>query len=130
MEANRHGSQIAIIWKPDLEEYSGAILMIILVPVLSKFLRMSPFNWQQLTKTFFISATGFCRIHRSHGVNLDLIDTIAPLASGDSEIKLNNGKVLNLSRRYKEQLKSKLYQILNDSILLIRMSKSSSLIVG
>jgi len=55
-----------------------------------------------------ISDKGFCRIHRSHGVNLDSIDSITPLGSGDSEIKLTNGKVLNLSRRYKDDLKVQL----------------------
>jgi len=55
-----------------------------------------------------ISDKGFCRIHRSHGVNLDVIDSITPLGSGDSELKLANGKVLNLSRRYKDGLKVRL----------------------
>ncbi|MDP4982949.1 LytTR family transcriptional regulator DNA-binding domain-containing protein, partial [Pseudoalteromonas tunicata] len=39
-------------------------------------------------------------------VKLDAIKSITPLASGDSEIALYNGKTLNLSRRYKEQFKS------------------------
>ena len=51
---------------------------------------------------------GFCRVHRSHGVNLDRIESITPLPSGDSEIKLTTGKMLNLSRRYKEQFKLQL----------------------
>lgn len=51
---------------------------------------------------------GFCRIHRSHGVRLDAIESITPLPSGDSEVKLTTGKVLNLSRRYKEQFKGQL----------------------
>lgn len=51
---------------------------------------------------------GFCRIHRSHAINLNSIDSITPLSSGDSEVKLNDGKVLNLSRRYKEAFKSQL----------------------
>jgi hypothetical protein len=55
-----------------------------------------------------IAEKGFCRIHRSHGVNLDSIDSITPLNSGDSEVKLLNGKVLNLSRRYKDELKSRI----------------------
>jgi len=247
MEASRHGSEIVETWKPFLEEISSAILLIILVPLLNKFIKMSPLNWQSITKTFFIylaasvvfsfihisgmfgirafvywiqsipysignigfeflyeyrkdfmsfiliiagiksyhfilsqlqgeacliadgednfkpqscerllvkklgkefiikiedvewlessgnyvnlhikgriyptratlgrlldeiSDKGFCRIHRSLGVNLDVIDSITPLASGDSEIKLHDGKVLNLSRRYKDQLKNKLY---------------------
>ncbi len=55
-----------------------------------------------------ITEKGFCRIHRSHGINLDSIDSITPLSSGDSEVKLTNGKVLNLSRRYKDELKLRL----------------------
>ncbi len=51
---------------------------------------------------------GFCRIHRSHAVNLNNIESITPLSSGDSEVKLDNGKVLNLSRRYKDAFKSQL----------------------
>ena len=247
MEASPQGTDNTLIWKSFLEEGSSAILLIILVPLLSKFIKISPLNWQHITKTFFIylaasvvfsvihvsgmfgiralvywvisipydigelgfvflyeyrkdfmgfilmiagiksyhfilsqlqgeasliadgednpkpqscerllvkklgkefiikiediewlessgnyvnlhikgriyptratlgrlldeiADKGFCRIHRSHGVNLDVIDSITPLASGDSEIKLHDGKVLNLSRRYKEQLKSKLY---------------------
>jgi len=55
-----------------------------------------------------IENKGFCRIHRSYAINLDLIDSITPLSSGDSEVKLINGKILNLSRRYKEAFKLKL----------------------
>lgn len=55
-----------------------------------------------------IEEQGFCRIHRSHAINLNSIDSITPLSSGDSEVKLNDGKVLNLSRRYKEAFKSQL----------------------
>jgi len=36
------------------------------------------------------------------------VESITPLPSGDSEIKLTTGKVLNLSRRYKEQFKLQL----------------------
>jgi hypothetical protein len=55
-----------------------------------------------------IEDQGFCRIHRSHAVNLNNIDSITPLSSGDSEVKLTDGKILNLSRRYKDAFKSKL----------------------
>ncbi len=55
-----------------------------------------------------IEEQGFCRIHRSHAVNLNNIDSITPLSSGDSEVKLSDGKILNLSRRYKEAFKSRL----------------------
>lgn len=51
---------------------------------------------------------GFCRIHRSHAIRLDAIESITPLSSGDSEVKLITGKVLNLSRRYKNAFKSQL----------------------
>ncbi|BDF96004.1 hypothetical protein KAN5_28420 [Pseudoalteromonas sp. KAN5] len=51
---------------------------------------------------------GFCRIHRSHAIRLDAIESITPLSSGDSEVKLITGKVLNLSRRYKEQFKGQI----------------------
>lgn len=52
-----------------------------------------------------INHQGFCRIHRSFAVNIICIESIEPTGSGDSEITLNNGKKLNLSRRYKEALK-------------------------
>ncbi|PKG80987.1 DNA-binding protein [Colwellia sp. 75C3] len=55
-----------------------------------------------------IEEQGFCRIHRSHAINLNNIESITPLSSGDSEVKLDNGKVLNLSRRYKDAFKSQL----------------------
>jgi hypothetical protein len=55
-----------------------------------------------------ISGKGFCRIHRSHAINLENIESITPLSSGDSEVKLDTGKVLNLSRRYKESFKGQL----------------------
>jgi hypothetical protein len=51
---------------------------------------------------------GFCRIHRSHAIRLDAVDSITPLPSGDSEVKLITGKTLNLSRRYKVQFKGHL----------------------
>jgi len=55
-----------------------------------------------------IADKGFCRIHRSHAINLSCVESITPLSSGDSEVKLNNGKVLNLSRRYKDNFKAQL----------------------
>jgi len=54
-----------------------------------------------------ISEQGFCRIHRSYGVNLNAVESITPLPSGDCEIKLKNDKVLNLSRRYRDEFKAK-----------------------
>jgi hypothetical protein len=55
-----------------------------------------------------ISEKGFCRIHRSHAINLEYLESITPLSSGDSEVKLDTGKILNLSRRYKDSFKSQL----------------------
>jgi len=55
-----------------------------------------------------IASKGFCRIHRSHAINLEFIESITPISTGDSEVKLNTGKVLNLSRRYKESFKGQL----------------------
>lgn len=52
-----------------------------------------------------ITDKGFSRIHRSHAINLNYVESITPLSSGDSEVKLTTGKVLNLSRRYKEAFK-------------------------
>lgn len=51
---------------------------------------------------------GFCRIHRSYAVRLDAIESITPLSSGDGEVKLLSGKVLNISRRYKEAFRKHL----------------------
>ena len=54
-----------------------------------------------------ISVQGFCRIHRSHGVKIDAVDIIIPQPSGDCEVQLKCGKILNLSRRYKEEFKGR-----------------------
>jgi len=54
-----------------------------------------------------ISEQGFFRIHRSYGVNLNAVDSITPLQSGDCEITLKTGKVLSLSRRYRDEFKTK-----------------------
>ena len=48
---------------------------------------------------------GFCRTHRSSGVNLDAIQSITPNPTGNSELTLKNGTTLSLSRRYREELK-------------------------
>ncbi len=55
-----------------------------------------------------VSDKGFCRIHRSHMINLNFVASISPMPSGDGEVQLKSGKVLNLSRRYKEALKQQL----------------------
>lgn len=55
-----------------------------------------------------IEDKGFCRVHRSHAVNLDAIESITSMNSGDSEVQLKCGKQLNLSRRYKDSFKQRL----------------------
>ena len=54
-----------------------------------------------------ISDKGFCRIHRSYGVNLSAVDSIHSLPSGSGELTLKSGKVLKLSRRYHQLLKQR-----------------------
>jgi two-component system, LytTR family, response regulator len=46
----------------------------------------------------------FVRIHKSTAVNLDSIGSLTPLFKGDYEIHLHNGRILRLSRRYREAL--------------------------
>ncbi|MFL0801158.1 MAG: LytTR family transcriptional regulator [Agarilytica sp.] len=55
-----------------------------------------------------VSEKGFCRIHRSHMINLGMVESITPIPSGDAEVQLKSGKTLNLSRRYKDALKERL----------------------
>lgn len=55
-----------------------------------------------------LASKGFMQIHRSYGVNMNKIDSIGALPSGDGEIHLIGGKTLNLSRRYKEAFKDRL----------------------
>ena len=55
-----------------------------------------------------IEEKGFSRIHRSYGVNLEMIDSISPSPSGDGIIRLKSGQTLALSRRYKDAFKQKL----------------------
>nr|WP_278252824.1 LytTR family DNA-binding domain-containing protein [Alteromonas sp. 5E99-2] len=52
-----------------------------------------------------VKERGFCRTHRSNAVNINAIDHISYLPSGDGEVHLKSGKVVNLSRRYKEDFK-------------------------
>jgi len=54
------------------------------------------------------SEQDFFRTHRSYGVNLNAVESITPLPSGDAEIKLISGKILNLSRRYRDEFKARL----------------------
>lgn len=53
---------------------------------------------QRLDHRFFV------RVHRSRMVNLDRIATIRPWLHGDSRIVLQDGTVINFSRRYRSRL--------------------------
>ena len=46
----------------------------------------------------------FARIHKSAAVNLLEVKTLSPLFKGDHEVLLRSGKLLRLSRRFKEEL--------------------------
>lgn len=46
----------------------------------------------------------FVRIHKSTAVNLGSIGSLSPLFKGDYEIQLRNGRILRLSRRYRDAL--------------------------
>jgi hypothetical protein len=50
----------------------------------------------------------FARIHRSTIVNLNQVKQLEALDSGDHQITLQQGKALTLSRRYRDNFKSKL----------------------
>jgi hypothetical protein len=47
----------------------------------------------------------FVRVHRSFMVNLDKIEAMTPLDSGDSTIQMTGGATIRLSRRYRDQLR-------------------------
>lgn len=50
--------------------------------------------------------SNFTRIHRSTIVNLEYIQEIQPLDTGDYQVTLRNKKILTLSRRYREEFKT------------------------
>jgi two-component system LytT family response regulator len=50
----------------------------------------------------------FVRIHKSTAVNLHAIASLTPLFKGDYEVELRNGRVLRLSRRYRDALFSRM----------------------
>lgn len=50
----------------------------------------------------------FVRIHRSTMVNLDLVKEIIALETGDFLLTLNNGRQLKLSRRYRDEVNTRL----------------------
>jgi len=43
----------------------------------------------------------FKRIHRSHIINLNLVEEIRPLESGDAQVLLSSGRVIPMSRTYR-----------------------------
>ncbi|HEX7047605.1 MAG TPA: LytTR family DNA-binding domain-containing protein [Gammaproteobacteria bacterium] len=49
----------------------------------------------------------FARTHRSHIVNLDAVKEIQPWFHGDQRLLLHDGTVLNLSRRYRDQVRQR-----------------------
>src|SRR5688572_4927656 len=51
-----------------------------------------------------LGETRFVRIHKSTAVNLAEVESLAPLFKGDHEVILKSGKVLRLSRRFKDEL--------------------------
>ena len=46
----------------------------------------------------------FARIHKSAAVNILEVKALSPLFKGDHEVQLRSGKLLRLSRRFKEEL--------------------------
>jgi two-component system LytT family response regulator len=50
----------------------------------------------------------FVRIHKSAAVNVMEIQSLTPLFKGDHEVQLRSGKLLRLSRRYREELFSRM----------------------
>lgn len=53
-----------------------------------------------------LASKGFSRIHRSLAVNHNAIESISYQGSGDGEIRLKNGHILALSRRYKDTFRA------------------------
>jgi two-component system LytT family response regulator len=52
-----------------------------------------------------LDPTLFCRIHRSTIVHIDRIVEMEPLLHGDCRVKLKDGTVLLISRRFRDRLK-------------------------
>jgi two-component system LytT family response regulator len=55
-----------------------------------------------------LDSTAFCRVHRSAIVNLDRVRGLKLNADGEYEVQLEDGTKLRLSRRYRQQLQSRL----------------------
>lgn len=50
----------------------------------------------------------FCRVHRSYMINVNAVDSIEPLESGDYTVHLHRGEKVPLSRRYRDACKARL----------------------
>ena len=50
----------------------------------------------------------FVRVHRSHLVNLDAVKEVQPWFHGDQRLVLTDGTLLNLSRRYRDNLRRRM----------------------
>jgi two-component system, LytTR family, response regulator len=55
-----------------------------------------------------LDSAAFCRVHRSAIVNLDRVRGLKLNADGEYEVQLEDGTKLRLSRRYRQQLQSRL----------------------
>lgn len=53
----------------------------------------------------------FVRVHRSHLVNLDAVREVQPWFHGDQRLVLTDGTLLNLSRRYRDNLRRRMAPI-------------------
>ena len=54
-----------------------------------------------------LDPTRFVRVHRSYIVNLDCIQEIEPLDSGDARAKMRDGGFVPVSRRYRDELRKR-----------------------
>ncbi len=55
-----------------------------------------------------LNAEAFCRVHRSTIVNLDRVRSLRTGEDGESEILLENGTTLRMSRSYRKQIQARL----------------------
>ena len=67
-----------------------------------------PFRSTMSDLTRTLEKQGFCRIHRSFGVNLDRVTLIENAENGGGDVTLVSGKSLPISRRYFSEIKKKL----------------------
>ena len=70
--------------------------------------RIYPLRGTLTTIAERLAPAGFSRIHRGLVVNHNAIEHISIQPSGDGEVQLQSGKLLNLSRRYRDGFKQAL----------------------